>query len=451
MYVIKNALIVTMNPKQPIIPNGHIWIENGRIVKVGAANEVGLPEGQYDSVDAGQMIALPGFISTHNHLYSAVVRSLPYGGPEEETGSTFISWMERFWFANLEDQVTEEQLYAGSLVNSLDNIRSGITTTTDTVEGPNALPGVLDAVDEAMQETGIRGFIGFETTGRLGEEIAQKGMQENIKFFEKSHQRKNNRVEGVFNVHTTFTCSTELLKETVNEARSRGARLIQMHCCDDYWHSFDTTRRFGKRAVKYLEDIGFLGPDVLLAHCSYIDELEDPAIFAKYNVKVAHNPESNAIFGFWPNMAGLVKAGVTVGLGLDGMTHSMFEIMRSSQMIHRIRYYNMTMWPDQQLLEMATIQGAKCLGMEKEIGSLESGKKADITLLDNRSTVPVFEKNIYNHIVGSCDRADVSSVFIDGRLVYDKRQFTMIDEQAAREKCKAAALDLWKKNKWPTP
>jgi len=451
MYVVRNVFIVTMNPQRQIIRNGNIWIDGNRIVKIGPAAEMGLPGEPYESIDGTEMIAIPGFVSTHNHLYSAVVRSLPYGGPEEETDSTFISWIERFWFQYLEDRVTEQQLYAGTLVNCLDNIRSGITTSADTVEGPNALPGVLHAVDQAMQEVGIRGMIGFETTGRLGAEIAQKGMQENIDFFEFASRRKDNRVEGVFNVHTTFTCSTKLLQETVQEARRLGARRIQMHCCDDYWHSFDTTRRFGKRSVKYLEDIGFLGPDVLLAHCSYTDELKDPPIFAKYGVKVAHNSESNAIFGFWPNMGRFIEAGVVVGLGLDGMTHSMFEVMRTSQMIHRIRYYNITIFPDQQLLEMATIQGARCLGLENEIGSLEIGKKADIALLDNRSSVPIFEKNIYNHIVGSCDRADVNSVFIDGKLVYKNRQFTQIDEQVARHKCKIAALSLWQSNSWPTP
>jgi 5-methylthioadenosine/S-adenosylhomocysteine deaminase len=450
MYVIKNPLIVTMDADRRIIRNGHIWIDGDRIVKVGPAAEVGLPQEPYQSFDATEMIAIPGFVSVHNHLYSAVVRSLPYGGPEEETDASFISWIERFWFQYLEDRVTEEQLYAGTLVNCLDNIRSGITTTADTVEGTRALPGVLDAVDQAMQEAGIGGMVGYEITGRLGEKIEKLGLEENIKFFEKTKQRKG-RVEGVFNVHTTFTCSTELLQTVAQEARKRGARRIQMHCCDDYWHSFDTTRRFGKRAAKYLEDIGFLGPDVLLAHCAYMDEFKDPALFAKYDVKVAHSAESSAIFGFWPNMARFNEAGVTVGLGVDGMTHSMFEIMRTSQMIHRLRYYNMSIFPDEQMLEWATRNGAKCLGLEDQIGSLEVGKKADVVLLDNRSTAPVFEKNIYNHVVGSCDRADVNSVFIDGRLILDHRQFTNIDEQAAREKCKQAALSLWKSNEWPTP
>lgn len=449
MLVIKNALIVPMDPERRVIRNGHIWVEGDRIARIGPAAEVGLPEGDYQAIDGTDMIAIPGFVSTHNHLYSAVVRSLPYGGPEEETDASFISWIERFWFKYLEDKVTHEQLYAGTLANCVDNVRSGITTTADTVEGPNALPGALDAVDQAINEVGMRAVISFETTGRLGDEIAQRGLEENIRFFEKARTR-GGLVEGRLGVHTTFTCSTELIQTVAQEARARGAG-IQMHCCDDHWHSFDTTRRFGKRAVKYLEDIGFLGPDVLLAHCSYIDQFEDPKIFAKYDVKVAHNSESNAIFGFWPDMARIIEAGVTVGLGVDGMTHSMFEIMRACQMIHRIRYYHLTMFPDEQLLEMATIQGAKCLQKEDEIGSLEVGKKADIVLLANNSTVPVFEHNVYNHIVGSCDRSDVHTVIIDGRVVLRDGQMLTVDEQEVRERCRKAALTLWEANDWPTP
>jgi cytosine/adenosine deaminase-related metal-dependent hydrolase len=102
-------------------------------------------------------------------------------------------------------------------------------------------------------------------------------------------------------------------------------------------------------------------------------------------------------------------------------------------------------------MEMATIKGAQALGLSDQVGSLETGKKADITLLDNRGSVPIFEKNIYNYIVGSSDRADVNSVFIDGQLILKDRAFTSVDEEKARQKCNKAALDLWKSNEWPTP
>jgi 5-methylthioadenosine/S-adenosylhomocysteine deaminase len=450
MKVIKNAFIVTMDADRNLYRDGNIWIDGDQIVKIGPAAEVGLPEGPYDAIDGTEMIATPGFISAHNHLYSAVVRSLPYGGPEEETDSTFISWIERFWYKYLEDMVDEEQIYTGTLVNCMDQIRSGITTSADTIEGSFALPGAIDAADQGMQEAGIRGLIGYEVTGRLGEEIARKGVEENLRFWKISQNRENNKVQGAFNVHTTYTCSTELIMEVADLARENNA-MIQMHCCDDHWHSFDTTLRFGKRAVKYLEDIGFLGPDVLLAHCAYIDQFKDPPLFKEYDVKVSHNAESSAIFGFWPDMARLYEAGVTVGLGVDGMAHSMFEVMRSSQMIHRIRYYNITMFPDDQMLGMSTNHSARALGMEDTVGSLEVGKKADVVLLDNRSPVPIFELNVYNHLVSSCDRSDVNTVIIGGDVVLKDRNFCNVDEAAARAKSREAAYKLWKKNDWPLP
>jgi len=224
-----------------------------------------------------------------------------------------------------------------------------------------------------------------------------------------------------------------------------------MHMADDRWHTFDTTRRFGKRPTRYLEDIGFLGPDVLLFHCSYIDPLEDPEIFRRYDVKVAHNAESNAIFGFWPNMMPFIKAGVTVGLGTDGQTHSMFEIMRTAQMIHRIRYENLELLPDQQVLEMATIEGAKALQMEQEIGSLEVGKKADLVLLTDRSAVPIFEANVVNYVVSTCERPDVDTVIVDGEVILRHGKFRSVDEQRALALCREEAVKLWKRNGWPTP
>jgi cytosine/adenosine deaminase-related metal-dependent hydrolase len=357
--------------------------------------------------------------------------------------------MEQFWLPLLEDRVTREQMYVGTLANCLEHIRSGITTTTDTAEGSYALPGALDYVDRGATESGIRAVLSFETTGRISEENSQLGLDENIKFYEKAKKR-GSRVEGRLGVHTTFTCSTELLQQVRAEATRLGSGLM-MHMADDRYHVFDTTRRFGKRPMRYLQDIGFLGPDLILFHCSYIDPIRDPEIFKQYDVKVAHNSESNAIFGFWPNMVPLMQADVTVGLGTDGQTHSMFEIMRTAQMIHRIRYEDLELMPDSQVLAMATIEGAKCLLKEDEIGSLEVGKKADIVLMNDRSTVPVFEANVVNYVVGTCERTDVDTVVIDGEIILRHGDFVNVDEERALAHCAEEAVKLWQRNEWPVP
>ena len=446
--LVRNGLIITMDAQRRILRNGAIYIEDGRIVQVGPAAEMRCDEAECQVIDASGTVIIPGFVSCHNHLYSAVVRSIPYSGFDNADFS-FISWMERFWYPLLEDRVTREQMYIGTLANCLGHVRSGITTTADTAEGSYALPGALDAVDQAVLESGMRAVLSFETTGRISEENAQLGLQENIRFFEKVRAR-GGRVSSRLGVHTTFSCSTELLQQVRHEATRLGAKIF-MHMADDRWHTFDTTRRFGKRPTRYLEDIGFLGPDVVLFHCSYVDPLEDPQIFKRYDVKVAHNAESNAIFGFWPNMMPFIKAGVTVALGTDGQTHSMFEIMRTAQMIHRIRYENLELLPDQQILEMATIEGAKALMMENEIGSLEAGKRADLVLLTDRSAVPIFEANAANYVVSTCERSDVDTVIIDGQVVLRHGAFQNVDEQRVMALCREEAVALWKRNGWPTP
>jgi len=446
--LIKNGIIVTMDGERTIYRDGSIRVEDNLIAEIGPAREVQAKSSGCQVIDASGQIVIPGFVSCHNHLYSAVVRSIPYSGFDNADFS-FISWMERFWLPLLEDRVTREQMYIGTLANCLGHIRSGITTTTDTAEGSYALPGALDYVDRGATESGIRAVLSFETTGRISPENARLGLEENIRFVERARKR-GSRVQGRLGVHTTFTCSTELLEQVRSEATRLGCGLM-MHMADDRWHTFDTTRRFGKRPTRYLEDIGFLGPDVILFHCSYLDPLQDPAIFKAHDVKVAHNAESNAIFGFWPDMMPFIQAGVTVGLGTDGQTHSMFEIMRTAQMIHRIRYENLELLPDDQVLAMATIEGAKALLKENEIGSLETGKKADIVLLNDRSAVPVFEANVVNYVVSTCERGDVDTVVIDGEIVLRHGEFVNVDEEQALAHCREEAVKLWRENDWPTP
>jgi cytosine/adenosine deaminase-related metal-dependent hydrolase len=448
--LIVNALVVTKDAQNRIFRNGVIYIEGNTIKAIGPADKVDVATyaAGAEVIDASGKIVAPGFISLHSHLYSAVVRSIPFSGFDNADFS-FISWMERFWYPMLEDKVTQNQMYIGSLANMLGNIRSGITTTTDTAEGSYAIPGAMDHVLRAADESGMRCVLSFETTGRISPENQALGLQENLNLVKKLKGRPG-RVSARIGIHTTFSCPTELLVEARKQADALGCGLM-MHMADDRWHNFDATRKYGKRPTRYLEDIGFLGPDLLLFHCAYMDVWKDPEIFKAHGVKIAHNAESNAIFGFWPDMMPFIKEGVCVGLGTDGQTHSMFEIMRTSQMIHRIKYEDLELLPDGQVLTMATTKGAEALLMEKEIGSLEVGKKADLIMLKDRSAVPIFEKNVENYIVSTCERSDVDTVMIDGKILLANGEFVSIDEKAVYEKSKEEAVDLWRRNNWPLP
>ena len=430
MKLIKNAMIVVPEGHNGLIRNGYIRIDGNRIAEIDTMDKL-TPEKQAGAeiIDAKGKIAIPGFVSTHSHLYSAVVRSLPHAG-YDDVDFSFVSWMDRFWFKMLEDKVNPKDVYAGTLINCIENIKHGYTTTSDTTEGSYALPGALFEAGRAAKESGIRGVMSFETTGRISPENAKLGLKENIDFIE--HCRKNDpdgRIQGVIGVHTTYTCSGDLIQECRAEATRLKAGL-QMHLADDRWHSFDSTLKYGKRCLKWLEDLGFLGPDVLFFHCSYMNELLDPEIMKHYGCNISHQPVSNASFGFWPNMIPFIKA---------------------AQMIHRIRYEELELLPDKQMFEMATINGARSLHMENQIGTLEVGKKADIVLLKNNSPVPVFENNVMNFVVTVADAAHVDTVIIDGNKVVEGGEYLLMDEEEVRAKCQEQAVDFWKRNNWPTP
>jgi cytosine/adenosine deaminase-related metal-dependent hydrolase len=446
--IIKHGLVITIDKEDRIIRDGTIVIDGNRITAIGPGSSIPDVYGA-KVIDATGKIVMPGMVSCHNHLYSAVVRSIPYSGFESPDFS-FVSWMDRFWLPLLEDRVDQNIMFAGTRANVADHIRSGITTTTDTAEGSYALPGALEAVDKACIETGIRAVLSFETTGRISEQNSAMGLAENVNHIKRCRSRAYDRVSGRIGVHTTYTCSTELLQEVKKTADELKAGYM-MHHLDDRWHHFDTCRRFGKRPTRYLADIGFLSPNLILFHCSYIDQWQDPQIFKQYDVKVAHNAESNAIFSFWPDMLHLIREGVTVGLGTDGQTFNYFEVMRTAQMIHRIKYENPELMNDNQVLRMATMNAARVLQMEDQIGSLEVGKKADILLLADRSTVPLFEVNVKNYVVGTCERADVQTVLIDGEVILLDGVFVKFDEKEVQAKSKEEAVRLWKSNDWPHP
>ena len=328
MKIVKNAMIVVPDEKKCLIRNGFIRIDGNKIAEIDSMEK--LTEQKLkgaEVIDAKGKIAIPGFVSTHSHLYSAVVRSLPHAG-YDDVDFSFVSWMDRFWFKMLEDKVNRKDVYAGTLINCIENIKHGYTTTSDTCEGSYALPGALFEAGRAAEESGIRGLMSFETTGRISPENAELGLKENVDFIQERRKYPDSRIQGVIGVHTTYTCSGDLIQKCRAEATRIGAGL-QMHLADDRWHSFDSTLKYGKRCLKWLEDLEFLGPDVLFFHCSYMNNRLDPEIMKRHGCNISHQPVSNASFGFWPNMVPFIDAGVNVSLGTDGQTQSMFENMPS--------------------------------------------------------------------------------------------------------------------------
>ncbi|MEM3754299.1 MAG: amidohydrolase, partial [Candidatus Bathyarchaeia archaeon] len=364
--LIKNCYILTMNKKREIVKDGYVLIEENRILEVDEISKKKSISADIE-IDAKGKIVMPGLICTHCHTHGRASFGMPAPIPYP---ASFYQILSEWWWPLLEDKLTKENVYALAKSACLEMAKSGITCIADTMEAPNALPGVLEYEAKAFEEIGIRGIIAQEATERISKENAELCVKENLKFIKKKNKNPESLVKGAFCVHTVYTCSTELLKLTKKLADENNA-LIFMHIEESTYDIEYSKKHYGKFPVEYLADIGFLGPNLLAAQCVQTTEPEIK-LFKKYNVNVSHNLQTNMEVGVGISpIPKMIDEGINVSIGNDGFFLDMFENLRSVFLVHKGVLKDSGVLPAEQVLEMATINGAKALGLENEIGSIE--------------------------------------------------------------------------------
>lgn len=437
---IEGGIVLTMDKNRRIIENGAVAIEGKRIAAVGKADEIKKKYKADKVIDATGRIVMPGLICTHCHTHGQASLGMPV-----EIPPNFYDVLKNWWWPMIEDQLTKEDVYVISRFSCMEMIKSGITCVVDDMEAPNALPGVLESEAKAFLETGMRGILGFEATERISEENGRLGIQENLSFIKKWNKNADTRIRGMHCVHTIFTCSPEMLKR-VRELADKYGGGIQLHLEESVYEVEYCKKQYGKLPVEYLSDLGFLGPDVLAAQCVHITEKEI-RILAEKGVKVSHNLQTNMEIGAGiAPIPKMLDAGVTVTVGNDGFFLDMFENMRSVSLVHKGYLRDPDILPAKKVLEMTTIDGARGIGLENEIGSLEVGKKADLIVLKLMSPTPVNPENIYSQIIYLANSNNVEITIIDGEVIMENRRVLTVDEAEVREKCMETCVDLWKRN-----
>jgi 5-methylthioadenosine/S-adenosylhomocysteine deaminase len=249
--------------------------------------------------------------------------------------------------------------------------------------------------------------------------------------------RGDSRIRIAVEPHALYTCSPSLLRQCRDLADRYGVPMI-IHLAETKSEIEEVSKKYGKSPVNHMESLGLLSSSLIACHCVWLTEAEMD-LLARRGVKVVHNPESNMKLasGVAP-VPELLARGVTVGLGTDGCASNnnldLFQEMDSAAKLHKVHRLDPTVMPSSVVLEMATLGGARVLGLEKEIGSLEVGKKADIIVLDlNRPHLqPVY--NIVSQLVYSAVGADVRDVIIDGKLVMHDRKLLTLDEETVLQK-----------------
>jgi putative selenium metabolism protein SsnA len=430
-----------MDGQRRILENHAIAIEQGKVVEIGKTADLQKKHSTAEVLDASGRIVMPGIVCSHSHLYGMLLRgaSLKITPP-----SDFTQILQRVWWP-MDEAMNFEDAYASALVASVEFAKSGVTTFADTYSGPNSITGVLDHIARAVEEVGIRGFVAFEATERHSKDEGAKGVQENVRFAEKTHSKPASKAKPLFSIHASFTVSDDLIRR-VKALAVKYRVPITIHASEGLGDLHHNLENYGKRTVERLRDVGLLGPDVVLAHCVNLDENEIDTI-AQTKTGVAHNPMSNMLnaVGVAPILRMLEKQ-INVGLGNDGYIFDMFENMRSAYLLHRVYHKNPNAIDPYTILEMATVSGAKLYGMEKELGSIEAGKRADIIIIKpSVLPTPLNASSAVGHLVNTVDGNDVETVLVDGKPVVKNKQLLTFDEEKAQSISQNAAAKLWER------
>jgi len=434
--IVSGGTVVTMDRLRAIVEDGAVVIKGDTILEVGSRAEL---EGKYraaQTIDARGTLVLPGFVNGHTHVPMTLFRGL-------HDDVTLDEWLHKYIFPAEAKNVDEEFVRWGTRLAAAEQIRSGITTFAD-------MYYFEDVVAEETKAAGMRGVLGETFIDFPAPD--NKSEAEMLAYTEKFLKRWQGDplIQAAPAPHSIYTCSRKTLQDSAALARKYKAPIL-IHVAEMKKEWEDSEKQNGMSPVGYLNSIGVLGPDVVAAHCIYVDET-DRELLAQKQVGCVHNPSSNMMLasGVSP-VPELRAAGVAVGLGTDGPAGSnndldLMEEMDLAAKLAKITKMSPTALNAKAVVEMATIDGAKALHMDKEIGSLEPGKKADLILisLDEPNAVPMYD--IYAQLAYALKASDVETVVIGGKVVMrDRKLLTVNEEQAiqkAREYKKTIAASL---------
>ena len=404
--LIRGGTAVTLSEKDMIAENAEIGIRNGRILFVRKQG-VAPPVEAEETIDADGCYILPGLVNTHSHLPMVCFRGLADDVPLEE-------WLNHHIFPVEARFLSPAFCAAGARLAMAELIMSGTTTVCDAYFFPGST--ARSAMDAGMRAVVCAGFA----------DIAVPGIpdpSDNVRLAREFVDRWKD-VSGLLTpalfCHAPYTCSPQTLQDIKDVAR-RNDVLFMTHLAETQWEVSEIRTRYGTTPLRHLDRLGILNESTVLVHCNWVDD-EELDILGLRGAGVSHNPESSMKLaaGIAPVPAMLSRK-ITVGLGTDGAASNndldLFGEMKMTFGIHRLLPRNAAAMDCETVLKMATIEGARLLGLADEIGSIETGKRADIILIDGRKPHLTPPGNIIAQIVGSASRADVSWAIIDGRVV----------------------------------
>jgi 5-methylthioadenosine/S-adenosylhomocysteine deaminase len=422
-FIIRGGTVVTMDGSSRVIDNGAVAVKGERIVAVGTAAEIAARYSAPRTVNAAGKVVMPGLINTHTHVPMVLFRGMA-------DDLVLMEWLQKYIFPAEAKNVDEQFVRWGARLGCLEMIQGGTTTYVD-------MYYFEDAIADETARAGMRAVLG-ETLIDFpapDNKTWDAGMTYTEKFAAK--WKGHALITPAIAPHAPYTVSTDHLKQAHSFSQRLGVPLIT-HIAEDQAEVKTIQERYGASSVAYLDRIGLLDERVIAAHMVW-PTTDDIKTLANRSVGVAHCPQSNMKLaaGAAP-VPQMLKAGVAVGLGTDGAASNndldMWEEIDTAAKLHKLISKDPTVINAREAVEMATIRGARAIHQDKEIGSLETGKRADLIIVDMDSAHQTPLYNVYSQLAYATKAADVETVIINGRVVMMNRRVLTIDERTVRAK-----------------
>lgn len=435
--LIKNGILITLGEKNQVIENGAVLIEGDRIKDFGPVDKIRKPANA-EEIDASGKIIMPGLICLHHHLYSTFSRGMR---APKKPARNFMEILEKIWW-RLDRVLTAEDIYYSSLIPLIECVRKGTTTIFDHNESQSYQLGSLDEIQKAAQEIGIRACLCLGTSDRYGK--GMEGVEENDRFLQKMRDRKG-LVTGMVGLHASFTVGDETLDRSAEIAKKYNCG-IHLHIAEDRADEDDSLRKYGLMVVERLREHGVLGEKSIAVHCVNIDENEQD-ILKDTGTNVVNNPESNMNNAVGcADVLGMMRKGILVGLGTDGMSSDMLSQMRSAYLIHRHTAQDPRVGFSEaakMLLENNPQIAERVTGFK--VGRIEKDCLADIILIDYLPPTQLNTDNFLGHLVFGLVNSVVDTTICNGKILMKNKRLVGIDEERITQKSRELASKLWER------
>lgn len=446
--IIHNGHLMTMEGKGVgYIADGAVAIKHNKIEAVGQTQEILREYTAERHIDAANKLIMPGFIDAHIHTGIAIFRGV---------AQDMSNWMQKgLW--PFQKHLRPDESAIGSMVNIIEGIKAGTTTFCD-------YDGRMDLIVNNYKKIGARARVAElvnEIPDNIGDlpvgelytfesSIGETKLNRNLELYEKHHDTEDGRITVILGPHGPDMMSLELLKEVKNHAEKLDTKL-HMHVAQGDREINQMEKRYGKRSIEFLDEHDFLNERLIAVHLTEATD-EETAFIAKSGASMIYCAGSIGIIdGMVPPVQHFLDAGGTACLGSDqapgNNSNNMFNEMKFAAILNKVKYKNPQVFHATQALRMATIEAAKVMGIDHEVGSLRSGKKADIILVD--LTAPAFYpvltkpiRNIVPNLVYSARGDEVDTAIIDGKVIMENKQILTIHEKEEILKAQQTAENI---------